>query len=40
MFTVIEVKSGYAVQNTKTYNIVFTSKVKTDAERVAANLNK
>lgn len=40
MFQVIVIKDGFAVQNTKTYSIVCTTKSKANAERIAANLNK
>jgi len=40
MFTVIKTKAGYAVQNTRTYTIVWSGKSQTDAQRIVTNLNK
>lgn len=39
-YKVIDTKAGFAVQNTKTYNVVNVYPSKVQAEKVCQNLNK
>jgi len=39
LYTVVKLKSGWAVQNTNTFTIVFTSVIELQAVKVAATLN-
>lgn len=38
MFTIIQTKAGYSIQNTKTYSIVYTYPTRQQAELVLAKL--